>query len=68
MGAEKELAPGGHDKDATHVVQATDSLGRTVSRDAFKSEAEAEAQADRLRREGHTVDVSRLSPQPNGRI
>lgn len=68
MGAEKELEPGGHDKDATHVVQATDGMGRTVSRDAFKTEAEAEAQADRLRRDGHTVDVSRLDPQPNGNL
>ena len=64
MGAEKELEPGHHDKDATHVVQATDDLGRTVSRDAFKSREEAEAHAAKLRQEGHAVDVSALDPLP----
>ena len=44
MGAEKELEPGGQDKDNTHIVQATDDMSRTISRNAFKSQAEAEAQ------------------------
>ena len=58
MGAEKELEPGGQDKDNTHVVQATDGMGRTVSRDAFKSQEEAEAHATELKAQGHKVDVS----------
>ena len=64
MGAEKELEPGHHDQDNTHVVQATDAMGRTVSRDPFKSQAEADARAVELRAQGHTVDVSSLKPQP----
>ncbi len=64
MGAEKELEPGGHDKDNTHIVQATDDMGRTVSRDAFKSQAEAEAHAAALGLQGHKVEISSLQPKP----
>ena len=64
MGAETEQEPGHNTKDNTHIVQATDSLGRTVSRDAFKSRAEADVHAAKLKQEGHTVDVSPLEPQP----
>ena len=64
MGTEKESGGGGHGKDATHVVQATDSLGRTVGRDAFKSQAEAESHAEVLKQQGHKVDISPLVPQP----
>ena len=63
MGAEKELEPGHHDQDNTHVVQATDAMGRTVSRDPFKSQAEAETRAAELKAQGYTVDVSLLTPQ-----
>lgn len=63
MGVEKELEPGHHDKDHTHIVQATDALGRTVSRDPFKSQTEAEARAAELRAQGHTVEVSPLTPK-----
>ena len=63
MGAEKGREGKGQDKDATHVVQATDRLGRTVSRDPFKSHAEAEAHADNLCKQGHKVEVSPLEPR-----
>ena len=66
MGAEKELEPGHHDKDNTHVVQATDALGRTISRDPFKSQVEADARAAELKLQGLTVEVSSLEPQPKG--
>ncbi len=68
MGAEKELEPGHNDKDGTHVVQATDALGRTVSRDPFKSRAEADARAAELKAQGHKVEVSSLKPKPNEQL
>lgn len=68
MGAEKELEPGGQDKDNTHIVQATDDMGRTVSRDAFKSQAEAEAHATGLKAQGHKVEVSSLDPKPKDQL
>ena len=63
MGAEKELEPGHHDQDNTHIVQATDAAGRTISRDPFKSQAEADTRAAELKAQGYTVDVSPLTPQ-----
>ena len=59
MGAEKELEPS-HGKGFTHVVQATDKLGRVVSRDPFGSAKEAEDHAAKLRKEGHSVEVSAM--------
>ena len=66
MGAEKEFAPDKHSLDDTHVVQATDKMGRTVSRDGFKSRAEAEARAAELEAEGHRVEISALEPKAAG--
>ena len=68
MGIEEELKPSDQDKDNTHVVQATDNMGRTVSRDAFKSKAEAEAHAVALKEQGHKVDVSSLNPKPREQL
>ena len=68
MGAEKELEPGHHDKDHTHIVQATDAMSRTISRDPFKSRAEADARAAELKAQGHKVDVSSLEPKPKDQI
>ena len=67
MGAEKEFAPAKHRLDDTHLVQATDKMGRTVSRDGFRSRAEAEARAAELEAEGHKVEISALEPKPAGR-
>ena len=63
MGAEKESAPAKHSLDDTHVVQATDKMGRTVSRDGVKSRAEAETRAAELEAEGHSVEISALEPK-----
>ncbi len=64
MGAEKESASAKHRLDDTHVVQATDKMGRTVSRDGFRSRAEAETRAAELKAEGHRVEISALEPKP----
>lgn len=62
LGAEKELEPGHHGKDHTHVVQATDASGRIVTRDPFDSQEAADIRAAELKAQGHSVDVSRLQP------
>ena len=67
MGTEKELEPGHHEKGFTHVVQATDKMGSVVSRDPFRSKAEAEEHATKLKEQGHSVDVSTMdAPRTDG--